>query len=44
MTCIVGCIGGAGRLTHGEKNKSEVDKQGREALEYTIGGAVSLLK
>ena len=44
MACIGGCIGGAGCLTHGEKNKAEVDKYGREALEKTIGDAVSILK
>ena len=33
MACINGCIGGAGCLTHGEKNKAEVDKYGKEALE-----------
>ncbi|MBQ4089777.1 MAG: 4Fe-4S dicluster domain-containing protein [Clostridia bacterium] len=44
MACIGGCIGGAGCLTHGEKNKAEVDKYGREALEKTITGAVSQLK
>ena len=44
MACIGGCIGGAGCLTHGEKNKAEVDKYGREALEKTIGDAISLLK
>ncbi|MBR2405220.1 MAG: 4Fe-4S dicluster domain-containing protein [Clostridia bacterium] len=44
MACIGGCIGGAGCLTHGEKNKSEVDKYGKEAFEKTIGDAVSLLK
>ena len=44
MACIGGCIGGAGCLTHGEKNKSEVDKYGREAFEKTIGDAVSQLK
>jgi len=44
MACVGGCIGGAGCLTHGEKNKFEVDKYGREALEKTIGGAVSILK
>ena len=38
------CIGGAGCLTHGEKNKAELDKYGREALEKTIGYAISLLK
>ena len=44
MACMNGCIGGAGCLTHGEKNKAEVDKYGREALEKTIGDAISLLK
>ena len=36
MACSGGCIGGAGCLTHGEKNKSEVDSYGREAYEKTI--------
>ena len=44
MACVGGCINGAGCLTHGEKNKAEVDKYGREALEKTITGAVSVLK
>ena len=44
MACVGGCIGGAGCLTHGEKNKAEVDKYGREALEKTIADAVSILK
>ncbi len=44
MACIGGCIGGAGCLTHGEKNKSEVDKYGREALEKTISDATALLE
>ena len=44
MACVGGCIGGAGCLTHGEKNKAEVDKYGREALEKTIGDATSVLK
>ena len=35
-------FGGAGCLTHGEKNKAEVDKYGREAMEKTIGDAVSI--
>ena len=43
MICTGGCIGGAGCLTHGEKNKSEVDKYGREALEKTISDAISFL-
>ncbi len=44
MACIGGCIGGAGCLTHGEKNKAEVDKYGMEALEKTIGDAVAVLR
>ena len=44
MACTGGCIGGAGCLTHGEKNKSEVDKYGKEAFEKTISDAVSILK
>ena len=44
MACIGGCIGGSGCLTHGEKNKAEVDKYGREAFEKTISDAVSVLK
>ncbi len=44
MACVGGCIGGAGCLTHGEKNKAEVDKYGREAMEKTISDAVSILK
>ncbi|MGN0549828.1 MAG: 4Fe-4S dicluster domain-containing protein [Acutalibacteraceae bacterium] len=44
MACIGGCIGGAGCLTHGERNKAEVDKYGREAYEKTITDAISMLK
>ena len=44
MACVGGCIGGAGCLTHGEKNKAQVDEYGREALEKTISDAVSVLK
>ncbi len=43
MACVGGCIGGAGCLTHGEKNKAEVDKYGREAYEKTISDATSVL-
>ncbi len=43
MACVHGCIGGAGCLTHGDKNKNEVDKYGREALEKTIRDAVSMV-
>ena len=43
MACVGGCIGGAGCLTHGEKNKAEVDKYGKEAMEKTISDAISVL-
>ena len=43
MACVGGCIGGAGCLTHGEKNKKQVDDYGREAMEKTINDAVALL-
>lgn len=43
MACVGGCIGGAGCLTHGEKNKAEVDKYGEETLEKTITDAISQL-
>jgi len=43
MACIGGCIGGAGCLTHGEKNKAEVDKYGMEAYEKTITDAISTI-
>ncbi len=43
MACVNGCIGGAGCLTHGPKNKSLVDSYGKEAYEKTLLDAVSLL-
>ena len=44
MACTGGCIGGAGCLTHGAKDKMQVDRYGREAMEKTILDAVSILK
>ena len=44
MACVGGCIGGAGCLTHGERNKAEVDKYSRQAHAKTITGAISELK
>ena len=43
MACVGGCIGGAGCLTHGAKNKAQVDEYGREAMEKTISDAVAVL-
>lgn len=37
-----GCIGGAGCLTHGEKDKTEVDKYGQEALEKRISDSIGV--
>ena len=36
MACAGGCIGGAGCLTHGDKNRLDVDKHGKEASKTTI--------
>lgn len=44
MACVGGCIGGPGCLTHGPKDKKEVDKYGMEAFEKTIKGAVNMFK
>ncbi len=41
MACTGGCIGGAGCLTHGEKNKIKVDEHGKEAGDKTIKEAIS---
>ncbi len=42
MACSGGCIGGAGCLTHGDKNKAEVDKYGKEAYEKTMSDAIKV--
>lgn len=44
MACNGGCIGGAGCLTHGDKNKADVDKYGMEAMEKTIADAIAVVK
>ncbi len=36
MACVGGCIGGAGCLTHGPKDKGEVDRYGMLAMEKKI--------
>ena len=43
MACQGGCVGGAGCLTHGEKNKIDVEKYGLLASDRTITAAVSSL-
>lgn len=43
MACMGGCIGGAGCLTHGGKNKEDVDKYGLGASAKTIMSSVKKL-
>ena len=42
MACVNGCIGGAGCLSHGPKDKNGVDEYGRLALEKTIQSAAGI--
>src|SRR5574344_155665 len=44
MACINGCIGGPCCLTHEFRDKSEVDKYGKEAKEKTILDAIQVVK
>ncbi len=41
MACVGGCIGGAGCLTHTEKNRLGMDQYGSEATAKTIGEALA---
>ena len=36
MACIGGCVGGAGCLTHGERNRTDVEKYGEDATKKSI--------
>ena len=40
MACNGGCVGGAGCLTHGERNKLEIDKFSKKSKKSTITSAV----
>lgn len=42
MACINGCIGGPCCLTHEMRDKSEVDKYGKQAMEKTIKDAIKI--
>lgn len=44
MACLGGCIGGPCALTHGIKDKSQVDKYGLEAKEKTIESALKIIE
>ncbi len=44
MACLGGCIGGAGCLTHGERNKTDVEKYGLlagKSIESAVEGALA---
>ena len=41
MACTGGCIGGAGCLTHGPKDKGEIDRYGMEAMEKRISDTIN---
>ncbi len=41
MACNGGCIGGAGCLTHGPKDKGEIDRYGMEAMEKRISDTIN---
>jgi [FeFe] hydrogenase (group B1/B3) len=43
MACVNGCIGGAGCLTHEEKNKADIDKYAMKAYEKSIKDAIGIL-
>lgn len=44
MVCENGCIGGAGCISHGPKNKAEVDAYGKQAMEKTILDSIKAFK
>ena len=44
MACVGGCIGGAACITHGPKDKNEVNKYGQLAKEKTILDALSVTR
>ncbi len=40
MACLGGCVGGAGCLTHGERNKLDVDKYSKKAKKTSMKNAI----
>ncbi|WIF95289.1 4Fe-4S dicluster domain-containing protein [Caminicella sporogenes] len=43
MACVGGCIGGAASIHHGPKDRSEVDKYGKLAIEKSIKDALRVI-
>lgn len=44
MACKGGCINGAGCIVHGNRNKAQIDKYGKEAHEKTIKDAIKQMQ
>jgi [FeFe] hydrogenase (group B1/B3) len=44
MACVGGCIGGAASLVHGPKDKNEVDKYGKLALEKNVNDSLRIFE
>ena len=44
MACVGGCIGGAACISHGPKDKNEVNKYGQQSREKTISDAIAVTK
>ena len=44
MACTGGCIGGAASLNHGPKDKNEVDKYGKLALELNVSDSLRVMQ
>ena len=44
MACTGGCVGGAGCLTHSDRNRLQVDKFGKTAGDKTIGQSLAALQ
>ncbi|MEM1485874.1 4Fe-4S dicluster domain-containing protein [Oscillospiraceae bacterium PP1C4] len=44
MACVGGCIGGAACVSHAPRDKNEVNKYGKQALEKTIVDAIAVTR
>jgi iron only hydrogenase large subunit-like protein len=44
MACTGGCIGGSASLSHGRKDKGEVDKYGKLALEQNVADSLRAIE
>ena len=44
MACVSGCIGGAGNVTHGPKERAQVDRYAAQAMEKKILDTIRIMK